>query len=201
MITLFLIQKGDGILWLNRHNTSFLDIFFRNATKMGEELAFFLALVALLFFSIRKAIYIPLIGLLVTIFSFFLKAVFGYPRPSVYFKQQGIYEELSKVDFVHIVGGNTSFPSGHTMAGFALFMYLAFCVKSNTIKFLFLTIAILVGISRMYLLQHFLEDVFFGSLWGVIVAIGVYYLQESTLQEKSFLDLPIHKLSRRNKKA
>ena len=49
IVMLFLINKGDALLWLNRNHTPFLDVFFRNATKMGEELAFFIALIALLF--------------------------------------------------------------------------------------------------------------------------------------------------------
>jgi membrane-associated phospholipid phosphatase len=41
--------------------------------------------------------------------------------------------------------------------------------------FLFLFLALLVGISRVYLLQHFFRDVYAGSMVGVVIS-SVFYL-------------------------
>lgn len=68
-----------------------------------------------------------------------------------------------------------SFPSGHSTCAFSLYFALALVVKNKILKFgLFLT-ALLAGYSRIYLSQHFFEDVYAGSLIGVIVSGIVYY--------------------------
>ncbi|HRF40255.1 MAG TPA: phosphatase PAP2 family protein, partial [Saprospiraceae bacterium] len=39
---------------------------------------------------------------------------------------------------------------------------------------LLFAVALTVGVSRMYLVQHFWKDVYFGALIGVVLAWGVY---------------------------
>lgn len=54
---------------------------------------------------------------------------------------------------------------------------------------LFFIIALLVGISRVVLTQHFLMDVYAGSICGVIVAMSVHVLQNRIpLNSNRFLD-------------
>ncbi len=67
--------------------------------------------------------------------------------------------------------GMNSFPSGHTITAFAIFIILALIVKKNYLKVFFTTIAILAGFSRVYLSQHFLEDIFSGALIGIGIAV------------------------------
>lgn len=172
-------EKGDAVIWMNAHHTHALDGFFGFWTTMGEEWPFILAAVGLLFYQVRQMIFIPLLGLLVTMLSFILKISFAHPRPARYFSDQGIYEQLNKVEFIPIAQGFTSFPSGHTMAAFALFTYLALLVRPAWLKIVFLISAVLVGVSRMYLLQHFLQDVCLGSICGVAIAFLVYLLQNA----------------------
>ena len=49
--------------------------------------------------------------------------------------------------------------------------------------FLF-TIALIVGISRVYLVQHFLKDVYLGAIMGVLIAMGWYYIQARFLDRE-----------------
>ena len=37
-------------------------------------------------------------------------------------------------------------------------------------------LAVIVGISRMYLVMHFLKDVLLGSVMGVLIGAGMVYL-------------------------
>jgi membrane-associated phospholipid phosphatase len=171
-----------------------LDHFFRFWTKTGEEWPFYIAILGLLFYQVRYAIYVPFLGAAVALFSFLLKTYFSRPRPSKYFTDIGVFEELNQVELVTLLSGHTSFPSGHTMAAFTIFTYLALCVKSRWLKVLFLVIAILAGISRMYLLQHFLEDVCLGSMCGVAIGTSMFYLQEYLRKKDSKLGFPIHQL-------
>lgn len=70
-----------------------------------------------------------------------------------------------------------SFPSGHSTCAFSLYFALALLVKDKFLKFAFFLVALLAGYSRIYLSQHFFEDVYVGSMIGVTVsAILFYYL-------------------------
>jgi undecaprenyl-diphosphatase len=56
-------------------------------------------------------------------------------------------------------------------------MILFFRINKK-ISSILLILAILVGISRIYLLAHFKEDVLFGSFLGVVSALLPIYLFE-----------------------
>jgi membrane-associated phospholipid phosphatase len=97
-----------------------------------------------------------------------LKHIFDAPRPELYFKGQ-----LSRIHFVKGVEiySYNSFPSGHTVTAFSAAVVATYLCKNKNWGILFLLIAILVGYSRMYLSEHFFEDVTTGSVIGVIVTI------------------------------
>ena len=113
---------------------------------------------------------IELIAALMTlIFVFITKQLLfkGMPRPTKYFENE---EVLHLVEGVKMHEWN-SFPSGHTITAFAIFMILVLVVKNNYLKFLFVMIAILAGYSRVYLSQHFLGDIFTGAIIGSLIAV------------------------------
>lgn len=68
-----------------------------------------------------------------------------------------------------------SFPSGHTTAAFITAIHLS--IYMPQLMVLFLAVAILVGISRIYLAVHFPSDVFV----GVIVGVGTSIVSHSHL--------------------
>lgn len=71
-----------------------------------------------------------------------------------------------------------SFPSGHATSAFALYFSLALIVKSNKLKLLLFLIALFAAYSRVYLSQHFFEDIYVGSIIGV----GVTFLTFAVIQ-------------------
>ena len=151
---------------------------FRYGTKLGEEFAYFFILILLLFYSYRQALVVPFLGLSVTIVAFLAKQVFAHDRPYLYFNKQGIFETITTVEGVTLNGGANSFPSGHTMSAFALYAFLAFCLPSKKIgAVLLFAIALMVGLSRVYLVQHFFQDIYLGALIGTLIAIVWYFLQ------------------------
>jgi membrane-associated phospholipid phosphatase len=182
-ILLLAIDKGEEILFFSNHRTDFWNLFFTYATKLGEEYTYILGFFGLLLFKYRYAIFAPIVAGLTAIFSFSLKSLFAHPRPKVWF--EGLGETLNYVPDVYVHVGNGSFPSGHAMSGFAIFGFLALVSSKWWLKTLFALCAILTALSRVYLVQHFLEDIFFGAFLGTFVAISVYWLQKRLLNDEA----------------
>jgi membrane-associated phospholipid phosphatase len=70
--------------------------------------------------------------------------------------------------------GGRSFPSGHATSAFALFLCLAFLSANRYIKLISFMSACFIAFSRVYLSQHFLIDIYFGSIIGSTGAIAFY---------------------------
>lgn len=187
-----LFPKGTLVLWFYDVRTPIGDFLFTYITYLGDGLAFVVVSLLLLFFvKIRWGI-ISIITYIVSglLAQFFKKVVFGpLPRPLKYF--EGI-SELSGLDgftnaYVH------SFPSGHTTTAFAMFTLLAFLFYSNkTIVTVCFFIAVLAGLSRIYLAQHFAEDVLAGTILGLICST-VFYFWLETKQPAFFKNYSLNK--------
>lgn len=68
-----------------------------------------------------------------------------------------------------------SFPSGHTLTSFASAEVLS--VFFAQYSFIFLSVALLIGVSRVYLYVHFPTDVIAGILIGLFCSRLVLYIQ------------------------
>jgi membrane-associated phospholipid phosphatase len=167
------MEKGELLLMVNSENNSFLDIFFAVVTRFAEVPAFIM--VFFVFFIMKKrkeAWLVGALGVLVLLTAFVLKSLFKHPRPKTFFEGKNLLEQLYFVDGVYINSGNTAFPSGHTMGAFALFSLISFIAPNKSwMPVLFFLLAALVGLSRIYLVQHFFEDVYSGALMGVILSL------------------------------
>jgi len=112
--------------------------------------------------------------LLTGIVSFSLKTFFAHPRPKTFFYQEGLLDQVILPEGYKIYQGLTAFPSGHTMSAFALFGLVALSLSGkNLLGFVFFVIALLIGFSRIYLFQHFFEDVFLGAVLGFLIAVFI----------------------------
>jgi len=86
-----------------------------------------------------------------------------------------------------------SFPSGHSTTAFATYFLIAVVSKNQYIKALMLFIAITVGFSRIYMSNHFFQDVVGGSFLGITLSIfGLLIASKIQAQwaEKSLLKKP-----------
>lgn len=187
-------EQGTWLWFFNSNRTPAGDAFFRFITKAGEEWAFILVAFLLAFVRFRSALTIPVLAFFVTLASASSKVLFRQPRPLAYFRGLELDDQLNLIEGVRVNASQvSSFPSGHTMAGFALFAFLAFAWPSRgkAVTGLFcLSMALVVGLSRIYLVQHFLKDVALGAILGVLVAVVMYYLHFRPGREKpdSWLD-------------
>ncbi len=180
-IYLLVCNQGDLILFFSENRTTFGDTFFKYATKIGEEPTYVLITLTLLFFSFRKALLFPLIGIVVTLVSNVTKSFYLHQRPWAWFNDNGGLESINFIEGVPIHKAMSSFPSGHTMSAFALFCMLALISKNKRWGWFFFSLAFIVGLSRIYLVQHFVKDIWLGSMIGVFIAISLYLLQDKIL--------------------
>lgn len=163
-IIVFLFTKAEIHLFSNQFHTLFFDQFFKFATYMGDGVVVIIAILIMAFFKVRYGLY-ALTGYLASglITQLLKRLVFSdVSRPVKYFKD---IAELYLVPGVE-VHSTKSFPSGHTTTAFAFFACLAVLSHSRTAKLFMFVLALLTAYSRVYLSQHFLVDIFAGSIIG-----------------------------------
>ena len=180
------IQTGDVVLYLNTQRSPFWDTFFVYGTQLGEEKVYILIIISMLFLRVRDSALIALLGGIVMLSSALAKAYFLHDRPYVYLTINGLMAQVKPVEGVRLLVGKTSFPSGHATGAFALFGLLCFLLsKKIKLGWLFFSLALVVAISRMYLIQHFFKDVYAGSILGVLIATLFYQLQLQLPDDKT----------------
>lgn len=184
-IPLLFDDQGELLIQINHQRSSWADHFFSWFTKVGEGYGYLVVFLVLLVYKRRAAWGVPILGIIVSAVAWAGKSFFKHPRPFRFFEQQGLLAQLEFIPGVKLNKGLTSFPSGHTMAAFALFSFLAFCFpRKPWLSLLCFGVALLVGFSRMYLVQHFFEDVYIGALLGVSLGI-LAYLILNQIEQKS----------------
>jgi membrane-associated phospholipid phosphatase len=162
---MILLPKAEIHLFINGYYSSFCDFFFRYITLLGSGAAPFIIGVVFLFYSLRNAFFIAASASLAGVLAQVLKRMvfFDAARPLSYFRD---------IAELHIVKGvdmycSHSFPSGHSATIFALCFALALLTNNNLIKFSLFLLAFVVAFSRVYLSQHFLNDIYAGSIIGM----------------------------------
>lgn len=172
-LLLLLFSKAEIHIAINKYNSFFLDLFFKNFTFFGSGMLLFILIVISLFVNKKISISLILASILILLSVKILKNHIFMERPITYFKY--IFQTDYQFHYVKNVEIHNykSFPSGHAATAFTLFLFLSTLINKNKILFqtLFFVCAFLVAYSRMYLMQHFLIDVFFGALIGILFSV------------------------------
>ncbi len=187
-----LLSESERIhLTINKYHHPIADLFFRIVTYLGDGIIVGIVILVFLFIKVRHALLILISYALSALSTQLLKhLVFdGSPRPISFFKDTG--HELRLVPGVEMNHWN-SFPSGHSSAAFTLFFCLGLISNNPMVKLLMFFISLLAAFSRVYLSQHFLADIYVGSVIGITSAILIYLWMEkaSHFQNKSWLEKP-----------
>lgn len=156
------------------HGSEFFNKIFHFFSVLGDNGYLFLiiAIFLLPFKKFRKISFgLIICALLVLVINnLLLKKVIERPRPFV------TYPEF----LPYVIGelpSSLSFPSGHTAVNVAFASFL-WCYRKKHYKFaLFSTVfAIIVAVSRIFLIHHYFTDVMAGIVVGLGCGIAAYFL-------------------------
>lgn len=110
----------------------------------------------------------------------FLKDIFQHGRPCLDF-----YDFIRYPD-----GGETrcetstsGMPSNHAMNFFATFTVISFFFPHRHILTISITLATLVGISRIYLGEHYPSQVLVGAIFGALLGITIAVISKTALRK------------------
>ncbi len=172
----FHLGKLDSFFLIHNSNSGLFDWFFKNYTHLGDGL---FCLVIFLFLLTRKYRYA-----LDFLFIFLMTGLLVQIGKRLLFPEElrplGLLgaEALNIIEGVNLYERN-SFPSGHTATGVATFFFLSLLVEGKNWKVLLVVLGTMVGYSRIYIGQHFFEDVLAGMVVGTLsVVLWVWVSQK-----------------------
>lgn len=170
------------VLWFNENSTRFFDGFFLLVTQLGLGVLFVVPIIATLFVRYKHALTGTIAFIFTGILTYLFKKVLfkGLPRPTAFFKNGELINLIPNFDY----HSHNSFPSGHTMTAFAMLLFIALVVNKKWCSLVAICLAILVALSRVYLLQHFFIDVYVGSILGIISVLVAYVIVNRYLVQK-----------------
>ncbi len=140
--------------------------FFLIITQFGSELIF-ISVLLLLFWTInkREAIFATYILLFAIVTNYWLKVIIAKERPPVSNWYPGTDPP------------NYSTPSGHSQFSATIYGWFAVRIKRWWMLLFAIIITTLVGISRVYLGVHYIEDVLIGWGIGILTVLAFFYLE------------------------
>ena len=121
-----------------------------------------------------------LVGTLLT--NLVMKPLFARPRPYVYYADNPLFMSWYEFAGAHIES-DKSFPSGHTTAAFELGVAIFCVIKNKKIAWIFPVFSALVGLSRIYLMVHYVTDVLGGVVIGTFAGIMGYIIMKAIMEK------------------
>ena len=146
-----------------------LNEFMLTITRLGEETAFLV--LALIFFwcvDKKRGYLLMSVGFLGTMANQFMKLWFRIPRPWV------LDPDFTILEAAREAAAGYSFPSGHTTSAVATFGAIGATSKNKKTRWICAILAVLVGLSRMYIGVHTPADVLVGALTSVVLLLVLY---------------------------
>ncbi len=177
------LPEGEELYLLNSWRVSPWNQLMRIITRLGEWPIWLLLIICYTLKSYRSALTLTLGSLLLLSFITLMKEITSKPRPVSWARHHDA-RMLVFVPEESVNSANTSFPSGHTASAFAVFFIISQIAAQYNHCWLGLPAAVLavaVGISRIFLVQHFLPDVAVGALIGLCFGFIIWYWGQKQL--------------------
>lgn len=165
-----IIQQFDeqALVWIAENvRCALLDPFMKLYTQLGNTGVLFIVLGILMLFFKRtrkagfSALCAMLIGLIVV--NFTIKPLVSRPRPWL------VIENFINLTPEH---DPNSFPSGHTNAAFAFALAVCMSAPRRWMKVAAVCMAVVMGLSRLYVGVHFPSDVLMGAVIGSLCGLA-----------------------------
>jgi membrane-associated phospholipid phosphatase len=144
------------------------------STHLGDGLFLAIAAAALCIWHVRSGLYLGLVGALSGITTQMLKRnIFdNHYRPSKYFE---ILEPQLQLNYIEGLDLHSlySFPSGHATVAFSLAACFALISANKKWDIAFFSFGLFIAFTRVYISQHFVEDLVAGSFIALVYAFGL----------------------------
>lgn len=202
LLLLAFTKQGDILLFINSFSKPWLDMPMRIFTELGHGTFAAILALLLLFFkfkhSAQLAITLTFTAIIANLGKRFLFTT--HNRPLWYLNYADFHRVLDDAPLNYF----NSFPSGHSMTGFAVATTLAIIINKRWASAILFTLALLISFSRIYLCQHFFVDTYWGALLGICAALTASWITIKYLEpiQKVNLELGIWSLTiqKRNSK-
>jgi membrane-associated phospholipid phosphatase len=183
LVIKLLFTKETIYFTVNSRYSDWADWLAPYFTDLGNGWTTVILALLLVLYNYRKAFLLASAYAVTSLSAQIIKHIVGAPRPALFFSNR-----LSEIHFVKgmYIDKFDSFPSGHTVTAFSTAIVFTYLLKNKNWSILLFITAILVGYSRMYLSEHFFEDVTAGSALGVFLTI--FWI--TWLDNKAFLHSP-----------
>lgn len=171
---------------MHPYHSNAIDLFFSLITHLGDGLVpTAVALLILVFRDMRSFLMMAISCAGSALVVQALKRFFAYDRPYMFKEQLGDLHWVPGLDLHH----HLSFPSGHSTAAWAMCYALTVLIGSGrSTGSVLAVLAALIAYSRVYLSQHFTEDILAGGLIGVVTAWFVHrWLYAPAQSERTWL--------------
>ena len=195
MIEEILNLDSELFLFLNSLGSSNFDSFWIYLSYKESNILFYLSLLIFYFYSKSQKIKLSevfysllFIAIMITITdqtSNLFKDSFQRLRPCY---------NNSLQDYVRLVketcGGKYGFFSAHASNSFSLAVFFGLIYRNKYKFIIYITLfyASLISYSRVYLGVHFPLDIFFGSIYGIIIGLVVFKIYKNRLNFFNFLN-------------
>lgn len=189
--------RTELLHFLQGFESETLTLLMKAVTSLGYEQFFFVFLIAIITtVDFKKGFLLIQIMIVTGIITQIGKDFFALPRPWFVDNSLQVFGKNLNTPFTD--SGATSFlgllpsniieayrnysidsfglPSGHTSSAVALWGSLIILFKQRWVRYLSITLIILVPLSRLYLARHFLADVIAGYLLGLLILILFYII-------------------------
>ncbi|MCX5774077.1 MAG: phosphatase PAP2 family protein [Fusobacteria bacterium] len=121
------------------------------------------------------------------IFVLIVKSIVERQRPFVTFNPFHFFDYSTAISTHCLFGFNyASFPSGHAIVASSAIVVFAYSYRKNLVGKLLWLYPLIVGVARVYSLNHWTSDVFVGILCGSIIAIATYKANAKKLRMERF---------------
>lgn len=176
----------NGLLFINKHlQNKYLDILMPLMTALGNlGIIWVLIAFALILDKPYKGIgIVVLITLIIStiIGEGVIKHIVRRARPF------SLHETIS---ILITKPTSYSFPSGHTFSSFAVSGVLS--AYFTEYRLLFISIAILIALSRLYLYLHYPTDVIAGMIFGLLCSKLIFFILNEDYLQKLVVKLAIN---------